>query len=67
MPPKNFNNRKNLNIPNKNSNPCMINAQRWYMVKSINGVKTEKNPVLFSQYYTVANYYLNGNAYVIKN
>jgi hypothetical protein len=46
--------------------PCNVNAQKWYMIKSINGVKTEKNPVKWYNHYVIANY-LNGNAHVINN
>ena len=56
---------KKFSYATQRTTPCQINAQRWYMVRSINGVKKEKNPVLRAQYYSVANYYLNGNAFVI--
>jgi hypothetical protein len=46
--------------------PCQQNAQRWYMVQSINGLKNTKNSLLKrAYYYRIANYYLNGNAYVV--
>jgi hypothetical protein len=57
---------KKFTYATQRNTPCNINAQRWYMVKSMNGVKTEKNPILWYQNYQIANYYLNGNAYVIK-
>jgi len=47
--------------------PCNQNAQKWYMINSIQKTKTAKNPIVKQHYYTIANYYLNGNAYVIFN
>jgi len=57
---------KKFSYATQRNTPCQVNAQRWYMVRSINGVKNEKNPMLRAGYYEVANYYLNGNAFVIK-
>jgi hypothetical protein len=45
--------------------PCNQNAQRWYMINSIQKLKIAKNPVSKQYYYKIANYYLNGNAYVV--
>ena len=47
--------------------PCNQNAQKWYMINSIQKIKTAKIPIVKQHYYTIANYYLNGNAYVIYN
>lgn len=58
---------KKFSYANQRNTPCNINAQRWYMIKSINAVKTEKNPIIWKKNYNIANYYLNGNAYVINN
>jgi hypothetical protein len=58
---------KQFSYAKQRNTPCNINAQRWYMMKSINGVKTEKNPILWYKNYKIANYYLNGHANVINN
>ena len=58
---------KPFSYARQRNTPCNINAQRWYMVKSINAVKTAKNPIIRRQNYIIANYYLNGNAYAINN
>lgn len=57
--------KKPFSYATQRNTPCNINAQRWNMIRNINGVKTEKNPILWARYYSVSNYYLNGNAYVI--
>ena len=56
---KNFNYCKQRNIP------CYQNAQRWYMINSIQKLKKSQNPMEKQYYYKIANYYLNGNAYVV--
>lgn len=42
---------------------CNQNSQRWYFVNAINSVKKNKN--IRSKQYFIANYYLNGNAYIL--
>ncbi len=56
---------KKFSYATQRNTPCQINAQRWRMVKSINAVKTSKNPNIWLNNYYIANYYLNGNANVL--
>ena len=53
---------KNFSYCTQRNVPCKINAQKWYMIKSINAVKKETNPIIWKKNYNIANYYLNGNA-----
>lgn len=57
--------KKNFSYATQRNIPCNQNAQKWYMINSIQKLKTVKNPYLKQYYYTIANYYLNGNAYVV--
>ncbi len=59
-------NKPKFSYLTQRNTPCQINAQRWYMVKSINGLKNiKKNTPIKLADYRIANYYLNGNAFVV--
>jgi hypothetical protein len=45
--------------------PCNINAQRWYMVSSMNKLKKATNIASKKKYYDIVNYYMSGRAYVL--
>jgi hypothetical protein len=59
--------RDNISYSNQTTTPCNKNAQNWYLNKSINIVKTTKNPLLRRYHMRILNYYYNGNAYAIFN
>jgi hypothetical protein len=42
--------------------PCNQNAQKWYLQKAINNVKTAKTVQERIYYKSVINYYYNGKA-----
>lgn len=58
---------KKFSYLTQRNTPCQINAQKWQMVKAINGLKNSKNGPIKASDYAIANYYLNGNAYVVLN
>lgn len=58
---------QNFSYATQRNISCNQNSQKWYMINSIQKTKTAKNPIVKQYYYTIANYYLNGNAYVIYN
>jgi len=45
--------------------PCNINSYRWDFVNAMNKAKTGATPAIRAYYYGIANYYLNGNGYLI--
>ena len=51
--------------PKKKEKFYDVSPQRWYMLNSINKLKTTNNPYLKKKNYAIANYYLNGYAYLV--
>jgi hypothetical protein len=51
--------------PKKKQKFYDVSPQRWYMLNAINKLKTTNNPYVRKKNYAIANYYLNGNAYLV--
>ncbi len=47
--------------------PCNNNAQLWYYKKAVMKYKTTTNLREKLYYYSIIQYYLNGNGYAINN
>jgi hypothetical protein len=52
---------KKFSYATQTNTSCNQNSQLWYYVNAVNKYKIEKNPIKKAYYYSIINYYLNGN------
>jgi hypothetical protein len=56
---------KKFSYATQTTTPCNNNAYRWYFVNAMNKSKNGATPGIRAYYRLIANYYLNGNIYVL--
>ena len=55
-------NTKKFSYATQRNIPCKENAQKWYLFNTIQKYNNTKNPYKKTYYYSIINYYMNGNA-----